>query len=78
MPTIIVKTAGGVAKRIPGERAAIEIEIAAGSRVADVLAQLSLTPADVPLILVNLRAARPDAVLEEGDVLSLLPFIVGG
>jgi molybdopterin converting factor small subunit len=54
------------------------LQVAAGSRLADVLPGLPVPPAEAPTVFVNGRHAEPDQVLQEGDVLSVFPAAGGG
>jgi molybdopterin converting factor small subunit len=49
-----------------------------GARVQEVLAALPIPEADLYTFFVNGRHARPDQVLDPGDVLALFPAIGGG
>jgi MoaE-MoaD fusion protein len=65
-------------------RASVELSLPEGSRLADALAALAREHAALePLwphmaIAVNGRLARPEAPLEEGAELALLPPVSGG
>ena len=61
----------------------LEVEVPAGSTVADLLRQLQhldherrLPP--TPLVAVNERYARPDQVLRAGDEVAVIPPVAGG
>jgi MoaE-MoaD fusion protein len=57
----------------------LELELPAGARVADALAQVQHLAPDTPLVLaVNREYASSDAVLEEGDELAVVPPVSGG
>jgi sulfur carrier protein ThiS len=49
-----------------------------GARVADVLADLGIRPAQVGMILVSGRRADAERILGKGDSVSLFPLIGGG
>jgi sulfur carrier protein ThiS len=65
--------------RPPGARAGpVRVEVPAGATVHDLLRQLRI-PDDVPrLLLVNGRDVAPTARLAPGDVVNVLPPLVGG
>ena len=48
------------------------------SRVAEVVADLQLPRQHLGIVLINGRHAEEDAVLADGDELTLLPFVDGG
>ena len=57
---------------------AATVTLPAGATVAELVARLAI-PAELPrLTLVNGHEAAPDARLQAGDVVSLLPPLVGG
>jgi molybdopterin converting factor subunit 1 len=63
--------------------ASMNIDLRAGATVADVLERLRALPgADKlppkPLVAVNERYARGDAVLEAGDEVAFIPPVAGG
>jgi molybdopterin converting factor subunit 1 len=62
-----------------------EVELPEGARVADLLATLTerakaktIKPLPRPLVAVNQRYAKPDAVLSAGDELAIIPPVAGG
>lgn len=62
---------------------ALPLELPAGATVADALAAVRSRPAAAklppsPLVAVNLRYAKPDVVLSEGDEVALIPPVAGG
>ena len=64
-------------------RAQLEMEVPAGSTVADLLRHLhSLDPErrlpSAPLVAVNERYARHDYVLRHGDEVAVIPPVAGG
>jgi molybdopterin converting factor small subunit len=60
----------------------VEVELPEGARVADLLAALSARANGKalprPLVALNHRYARPDAVIASGDELALIPPVAGG
>lgn len=60
----------------------VEVELPEGARVADLLASLQARVAGKPLprpvVALNHRYARPDAVLGAGDEIALIPPVAGG
>jgi molybdopterin converting factor small subunit len=78
MATVRVKANLGIARYMPGEREAFDAEVEAGETVGGFLARLKVPQNAVALMLVNGEKAGPDVALSDGDVLSLLPHIVGG
>jgi molybdopterin converting factor small subunit len=64
-------------------REEIPLELAEGASVADCLAAIRTEPAAArlppsPLVAVNLRYARLETALREGDEVALIPPIAGG
>lgn len=61
----------------------IQLELPAGATAADVLAEVRRRPGAErlpprPMIAVNLRYAKPETVLTEGDEVALIPPVAGG
>ena len=57
----------------------LELELPEGARVADALAALDHLAGGLSLVLaVNREYAPPDAVLQAGDELALIPPVSGG
>ena len=54
------------------------MDLADGTRLADLLGELGIPPEQVSLPLVNGRSAKLETPLAEGDVVSLFPAIGGG
>lgn len=58
------------------------VSLPAGSRVADVVETLRVTPGlelpDQPVVAVNQAYAHPDTQLSEGDEVALIPPVAGG
>ncbi len=62
-----------------------EVELPEGARVADLLAALTeraksktIKPLPRPLVAVNQRYAKSDAILVAGDELAIIPPVAGG
>ncbi len=51
---------------------------AGGLSVAQLLERLGLPAEEVRLVMVNRRAAGPDQVLADGDLVGLFPSLTGG
>jgi molybdopterin converting factor small subunit len=68
----------GIARYMPGERGDFEIEIGDAEKVSGLLARLGVPEGAVALVMINQEKGEPDTVLKDGDVVSLLPLIVGG
>lgn len=60
----------------------VEVELPEGARVADLLVALSARAGGRtlprPLVAVNQRYAKADAVLRAGDELAIIPPVAGG
>lgn len=59
------------------------LELATGASVADCVAAILADPAAVrlppsPLVAVNQRYAKPEALLSDGDEVALIPPVAGG
>jgi hypothetical protein len=65
--------------RPPGPRVgAVRVELPAGATLDDLLGRLRI-PAELPrLLLVNGRDVEPTVRLSPGDIVSVLPPLVGG
>lgn len=61
-----------------GGQAAVDLEIAAGSTIRQVLQQLQIPEDQTRIVFVNHRAARLDDPLQEGQRLDLFSAIGGG
>jgi sulfur carrier protein ThiS len=73
-----VKAAGGVTKFMPDGAIEYEAEVADGATVGELLDALGI-PHEVPsIILVNKAVAELDSKLKDGDMVHLLPMVVGG
>ena len=78
MAKVKVKAAGGVTKFMPGDASEHEVQVADNVTVGELLDTLGM-PRDVPsIILVNRENASLDSKLKDGDVVHLLPMVVGG
>ncbi len=60
----------------------VEVELPEGARVADLLVALSTRAGGRtlprPLVAVNQRYAKADAVLQSGDEIAIIPPVAGG
>lgn len=57
---------------------ACDLEVAAGTRIADLLARFGI-PADASsVILINGRSTDPERPLEDGDIVAVFPAMAGG
>jgi molybdopterin converting factor small subunit len=61
----------------------LSLDLADGATAGDALAAVRSMPEagklpPAPLLAVNLRYVRPDAVLSEGDEVALIPPVAGG
>jgi sulfur carrier protein len=54
------------------------VRLAAGSRVSDLLDALAISTDDVGVLMVNRADGRFDQLLQNGDVVTLIPPIGGG
>jgi len=55
-----------------------DLDYPVGSRVIDVVNDLELPSVHVDILLVNGRHVDREYLLQDGDVLSLLPIVEGG
>jgi molybdopterin converting factor small subunit len=55
-----------------------ELDVPFGSTVEDVVMGLALPPEHVDILLVNGRHVDKEYLLQDGDLLSLLPMVEGG
>ena len=55
-----------------------ELDVPFGSTVGDVVMGLDLPPEHVDILLVNGRHVDREYLLQDGDLLSLLPMVEGG
>ncbi len=68
----------GMLTRLLEGRDSLTVEMAPGSAVQDLLAQLAVDPRELWFHVVNGEMATPDTALNEGDVVDLVPPIGGG
>ncbi len=68
----------GVLTRLLEGRDSLTVEMAPGSAVQDLLAQLGVDPRELWFHVVNGEMATPDTTLHEGDIVDLVPPIGGG
>lgn len=54
------------------------VRLDAGRRVADLLARLGIAEEDVGVLIVNRRDARFDQLLNDGDIVTVIPPMGGG
>lgn len=63
----------------PGtEGNALTVELPAGTRAGDLLAQFGLPEVESRVVLVNGRGVEPDHVLQPDDVVAAFPSMAGG
>jgi sulfur carrier protein len=55
-----------------------KVRLATGSRVSDLLDALGISTDDVGILMVNRADGRFDQLLQNGDVVTLIPPIGGG
>ena len=55
-----------------------KVRLAAGSRVSDLLDALAISTDDVGVLMVNRADGRFDQLLQNGDVVTVIPPIGGG
>ncbi|HOG47694.1 MAG TPA: MoaD/ThiS family protein [Anaerolineae bacterium] len=56
----------------------VTLDVGAGKTVAQLLDELGVQADLVAMVLVNGRQAPKDTVLQDGDVVKLIPFVGGG
>lgn len=56
----------------------ITVDLKPGSSVAGLMAALHLDASGVKVIMVNRKAAKPQHLLEHGDLVGLFPSLGGG
>lgn len=62
-----------------GRVSELTVDLPADSTVLDVIAHLEISMAPRHMmVLVNGRVSKPEAMLEEGDTVNLIPAISGG
>ena len=65
------RTAHGVVRKV-------EVDLAAGTTLGDLLARLEIPEHEGILLVVNGRTADPGQGLREGDAVNLIPAVSGG
>jgi molybdopterin converting factor small subunit len=56
----------------------LEMDLPAGSRAADVLLRLHVGEKLEPSLSINDVLTKEDAILSDGDILSIIPAVSGG
>ena len=56
----------------------LPLQLAEGKVAADALAQLTIPPDEIGVVLVNGKAMSRGTALNDGDILEELPLIIGG
>lgn len=56
----------------------INVEVGAGKTTEQLLAELGIHSDLVAMVLINGRQASKSALLHDGDVVKLIPFVGGG
>ncbi len=56
----------------------VSLDVAPGSTVASLVAQLGIPAAEVKVVFVNHRAVPADRLLEEADRVGIFPLVAGG
>ncbi len=54
------------------------LDIATGSRIEELLAQLPIPAAESQVVLINGRTPQSGQILEQGDTVAIFPAIAGG
>lgn len=77
---ISVKIFATLIRFVPGVRVGVaqEIDLPAGSTLADLVARLALPPDEVKVIFVNGKKQKQDYQLAAGDEVGIFPPIGGG
>ena len=78
MARVKIRADGGMVNLLPGGRREIEVETSEGETVGSLLDRIGIKHSSVQLITVNRAASGPDKPVADGDVISLMPMIVGG
>jgi molybdopterin converting factor small subunit len=78
---VVVKLFATYAEAFGGQE--IALELPAGAKAADVVAAVLARPEaarlpPAPAVAINLRYARPDSVVHQGDEVALIPPVAGG
>ena len=75
MPVQVISV--GILRSSPAEDEAIR-EVEAGKTVEQILADLDIRPDMVAMVLINGRQSAKEAIVRDGDVVKLVPFVGGG
>lgn len=75
---VTVKAAGGITKLMPGGVTEYCAEITGGTTVGELLDTLGIPRTGPSVILLNKVTAGLESRLKDGDVVHLLPMVVGG
>lgn len=75
MPVQVIPV--GILRPSPAEDEAV-CEVEAGKTVEQIVADLGIRPDMVAMILINGRQSAKDAIVRDGDVVKLVPFVGGG
>jgi sulfur carrier protein ThiS len=78
MATVKIDAKLGIARYMPDGKGEFEIEVGDGEKVSDLLARLGVPENAVALVMINQEKANLSTSLKGGDLISLLPLIVGG
>ena len=79
MPTVEIRLFGNLRNYLPsGDGPSAPVEIAQSATVGELLDQLKIPPEDPKIILLNGVHAKREALLEEGDRVSVFPPVAGG
>ena len=73
-----VRAAGHLFYRMPGKQAEMQVDVAQGQVVADLLVQLGLSQKQVWIIRVNGENVDAEHPLADGDAVELFPLVGGG
>ena len=60
------------------ENEIIELQLSDGTAASEVLAGLTIPQDEIGVVLINGKAVSRDTVLKNGDILQVLPLIIGG
>lgn len=75
MPVQLIPV-GFIKPYFPAE--SIHMDVGEGKTTTQLLAELGVEPDLVAMVLINGRQAPKDALLRDGDVVKLIPFVGGG
>ena len=56
----------------------LQFELSGDNVVSDALAELAIPPDEIGVVLINGKAVQRSTALNDGDVLEVLPLIIGG